>query len=178
MSSTDEHTLARLFSRSMSHNPHWRDIVHMFESLGAGCDGTKKDHLTVKPNSHEMSFPIQYTGVSTPRDNPRDCRDPPIAEAVRLSPGRCALSRPITRSLKPGGGSHSPPACLGSWAKPPLPNQDRGRSTPKLRIPSNFAELWRVLYGMVHRTQPASGRLSFKHRVESGPLVRGRRSVM
>ena len=103
MSSTDEHTLARLFSRPMSHNPHWRDIVHMFESLGAGCDGTKKDHLTVKPNGHEMIFPIQYTGVSTPRDNPRDCRDPPISEAVRLSPGRCALSRPITRSLTPGG---------------------------------------------------------------------------
>jgi len=69
MSHSHEHTLAQLFSHPTSHNLHWRDIVHMFEGLGATCDETKKDHLKVKLNGHEMSFPIPHTSGQTLQDN-------------------------------------------------------------------------------------------------------------
>jgi hypothetical protein len=69
MSHSHEHTLAQLFSHPTPHNIHWRNIVHMFEGLGATCDETKKDHLKVKLNGHEMSFPIPHASGQTLQDN-------------------------------------------------------------------------------------------------------------
>ncbi len=58
MSHHFEATLKQIFAHPTSHNIHWRDVVHMFEGLGATCDETKKEHLKVKLNGHEMTFPI------------------------------------------------------------------------------------------------------------------------
>jgi hypothetical protein len=70
MSHSHENTLAQLFSHPTSHNIHWRDIVHMFEGLGATCEETKKDHLKVKLNGHEMSFPVpKHAGHTLDNDH-------------------------------------------------------------------------------------------------------------
>ena len=58
-------TLEQLFAHPTSHNIHWRDVVHMFEGLGGTCEETKKEHLKVKLNGHEMSFPIPKHGGHT-----------------------------------------------------------------------------------------------------------------
>ena len=69
MSHTHEHTLKQLFAHPTSHNIHWRDIVHMFQGLGATCDETRKDHLKVILKGHEMSFPIPKGGGHTLGDD-------------------------------------------------------------------------------------------------------------
>ncbi len=58
MSHHTEQTMKQLFAHPTSHNIHWREIVHMFQGLGAQCDETKKDHLKVTLNGHEMTFGI------------------------------------------------------------------------------------------------------------------------
>jgi hypothetical protein len=69
MSHHAEHTLEQLFAHPTSHNIHWRDIVHMFQALGAETDETKKDHLKVKLAGKEMTFPIPKAGNHTLEDN-------------------------------------------------------------------------------------------------------------
>ncbi len=68
MSHHPEQTLRQIFAHPTSHNIHWRDIVHMFEGHGATCEETKKDHLKVKLNGHEMSFAIPKAGHHTLED--------------------------------------------------------------------------------------------------------------
>jgi len=65
MSHRTQETLKQLFAHPTSHNIHWREIVHMFEGLGALCEETKKDHLKVILNGHEMTFPIPKQGGHT-----------------------------------------------------------------------------------------------------------------
>ena len=68
MSHAPEHTLKQIFAHPTRHNIPWRDIVHMFEGLGGTCEETKKDHLKVKLNGHEMTFPIPNGGHHTLED--------------------------------------------------------------------------------------------------------------
>jgi hypothetical protein len=84
-----DHTLQRLFAHPTSHNIHWRDVVHLFEHLGARCEETKKDHLKVFLNGKEMSFKIPHAGGHTLEDNHeislirkflKDCGCAPAAE--------------------------------------------------------------------------------------------------
>ncbi len=64
-----QNTLTQIFAHPTSHNIHWRDIVHMFEGLGATTDETKKDHLKVKLAGKEMTFPIPKSGHHTLEDD-------------------------------------------------------------------------------------------------------------
>lgn len=64
-----ENTLQQVFAHPTSHNIHWRDVVHMFEGLGASCEETKKEHLKVKLNGHEMTFPIPKHGGTLGSDH-------------------------------------------------------------------------------------------------------------
>ncbi len=58
-------TLDQLFAHPTSHNIHWRDVVHLFESLGGNTEQTKHDHLKVKLAGREMTFPIPRGGGHT-----------------------------------------------------------------------------------------------------------------
>lgn len=58
-------TLDQIFAHPTSHNIHWRDVVHLFESLGGTTEQTKHDHVKVKLTSREMTFPIPRGGGHT-----------------------------------------------------------------------------------------------------------------
>ncbi len=49
-------TLDALFAHPISMNIEYSKVVHMFEELGAEVEETKKNHLKVKLNGHEMTF--------------------------------------------------------------------------------------------------------------------------
>ena len=62
MSSKHHHEaiLAQFFAHPTPTNIHWRDVVRMFEALGAEVDETKHGHLKVKLNGQERSFQIPH----------------------------------------------------------------------------------------------------------------------
>jgi len=83
-------TLEQLFAHPTSHNIHWRDVVHMFESIGGTTEETKHDHLKVKLAGHEMTFKIPHGGghtlqsdheISAIRRFLRECGFAPAAHA-------------------------------------------------------------------------------------------------
>jgi hypothetical protein len=60
MSHKHEHTIAKIFAHPMDMNIAWRDVVHLFEHLGAEVDHTKHGQLKVKLKGHERSFGIPH----------------------------------------------------------------------------------------------------------------------
>lgn len=89
--SNHQRTLEQLFAHPTSHNIHWRDIVKMFESLGATTEETKHDHLKVRFGSQEMTFNIPHGGghtlqsdheISSIRRFLRDCGHAPAAHSA------------------------------------------------------------------------------------------------
>lgn len=64
MSHKHEHVLTRLFAHPMDMNIHWREVVHMFESMGATVDQTKHGQLKVKLNGKEQTFGVPHHGHS------------------------------------------------------------------------------------------------------------------
>ncbi|MEI7877814.1 MAG: hypothetical protein DWI09_11650 [Planctomycetota bacterium] len=58
-------TLSQLFAHPTSHNIHWRDVIHLFNTLGGTTEQTKHDHLKVKFTDREMTFPIPRGSGST-----------------------------------------------------------------------------------------------------------------
>ena len=53
-------TLEELFGHPISMNIDFWKVANLFKDLGAEVDETKKDHLKVKLNGQEMSFPIPH----------------------------------------------------------------------------------------------------------------------
>lgn len=53
-------TLEELFAHPISMNIDFWKVANLFKDLGAEVEETKKDHLEVKLNGQEMSFPIPH----------------------------------------------------------------------------------------------------------------------
>ncbi len=65
LSSRNRRTLERIFQHPMAMNLHWRDVIHLFEGLGAQVDQASKDKLKVSLNGAERSFrPHHHKTVS------------------------------------------------------------------------------------------------------------------
>lgn len=60
MSHRHEHTLAKIFAHPIDMNITWRDVLHLFESLGGALDHTKHGQLKVKLNGMEKTFGIPH----------------------------------------------------------------------------------------------------------------------
>jgi hypothetical protein len=56
MQHKDRTTLAEIFAHPVSHNVAWRDVVSLFEAVGAEVTDTKNDGLKVKLAGNERTF--------------------------------------------------------------------------------------------------------------------------
>ncbi len=66
LSSRNRRTLSRIFQHPMAMNLPWRDVIHLFEALGAQIEPASKDKLKVALNGVERSFrPHQHKTVSS-----------------------------------------------------------------------------------------------------------------
>ncbi len=65
LSSRNRRTLSRIFQHPMAMNLSWRDVIHLFEALGAEIESASKDKLKVALNGVERSFrPHHHKTVS------------------------------------------------------------------------------------------------------------------
>jgi len=60
MSHKPEKTLTQLFSHPIPMNLKWKDVVHMFESLGAEVEVVHGGREKVKLNGEEQTFHIPH----------------------------------------------------------------------------------------------------------------------
>ncbi len=61
MSHKPQKTLEQLFSHPISMNIHWRDVVHLFESLGAEVHVVHGGREKVRLNGQEHTFHIPHS---------------------------------------------------------------------------------------------------------------------
>lgn len=60
MSHKPEHTLEQLFAHPISMNIHWKDVLHLFESLGAQVEVVHGGREKVRLNGQEHTFHIPH----------------------------------------------------------------------------------------------------------------------
>lgn len=61
-------TLKTFFSHPISMNVHWKDVVHLFESLGAEVEVVHGGREKVKLNGQEHTFHIPHSRVIESKD--------------------------------------------------------------------------------------------------------------
>lgn len=68
MSHKAEHTLKQLFGHPINMNIHWKDVTHMFESLGADVQVVHGGREKVKLNGQEHTFHIPHGKMIDSKD--------------------------------------------------------------------------------------------------------------
>lgn len=68
MSHNAQRTLSEIFSHPINMNIHWKDVVHLFESLGGEVEVVHGGREKVKLNDHEFTFHIPHGKTIGSRD--------------------------------------------------------------------------------------------------------------
>lgn len=84
MSHKPEKTLQQLFAHPIAMNVKWKDVVHLFESLGAEVEATHAGREKVKLNGHEHTFHVPHTKTLDSKDEVMQIRH--FLEACGVSP--------------------------------------------------------------------------------------------
>ena len=68
MSHKPEKTLKQLFAHPIAMNLKWKDVIHLFESLGAELEQTHGGREKIKLNGHEHTFSVPHTKTLDSKD--------------------------------------------------------------------------------------------------------------
>lgn len=84
MSHKPEKTLKQLFGHPIAMNVKWRDVIHLFESLGAELEATHGGREKVKLNGQEHTFHVPHSKTLDSKDEVMQIRH--FLEACGVTP--------------------------------------------------------------------------------------------